>query len=116
MNVRDHLISAMSSLELPVRLQGSYADDEVLPETFLTYFISESPDASFYDNNPTRAHTYITLILYSKKMSLITILPDQIHSLLKTSGFQREGRGRDFSYENEHYGWLMNIIHSERNT
>lgn len=115
MNVRDRLINALSSLGYQVLLQGSIADDEPLPETYITYFISDSPDDAFYDNQPKRTHTYINLILYSKKMSLIKTVPDQMHNLLSQAGFIRDGKGRDYSYEKEHYGWLMNYIHTERN-
>lgn len=115
MNVRDILINALSSLNYDVRLQGSYADDEPLPESFITYSISDSPDDSFYDNEPKRTHTYFNIIFYSKKMSLIKTIPDQMYSLLKQAGFIRSGSGQDYSYENEHYGWLMNYIYTERN-
>ena len=56
MNVRDRLIEALNPLGYEVKLQGSYAEPEPLPETFITYFILDSPDGSYYDDQPQLTH------------------------------------------------------------
>ena len=116
MNVRDRLIEALSPIGYEVKLQGSYAEPEPLPETFITYFILDSPDGSYYDDQPQLTHTRIQVILYSKKMSLINVVPDLIFHSARAAGFIRDSRGRDVGYEGEHYGWMMNFITTERNS
>jgi len=115
MNIRNTLIDALTSLGYEVRLQGSYADGEPLPESFITYYIVDAPDASFYDDKPMLTHHRIQIVFYSKLISKINSVPDQIYSLLKTAGFIREGKGRDYGFENEYYGILVNYMFTERN-
>ncbi|XCH78850.1 MAG: hypothetical protein WHF31_15210 [Candidatus Dehalobacter alkaniphilus] len=115
MNVRDTLISKLNPLGYDVVLQGSYADDEPLPESFITYTVVDAPDASFYDDQPMLTHHRIQVVFYSKKMSLINTVPDLIYLALKTAGFVRDGKGRDYGFENEHYGLLVNYLFTERN-
>jgi len=123
MNIRDLLISQLKtalSPELPalpydVRLQGSYADDEPLPESFITYLIVDSPDKSFYGSNPMLTNHLIQIVFYSKKMSLINTVPDQINVRLKMAGFIRNGKGRDVAFNAEHYAWQIDYNYTERN-
>ena len=115
MNVRDTLITALTPLGYEVKLQGSYADDAPLPESFITYTVVDAPDGSFYDGKPTLTHHRIQIVFYSKKMSLINTVPDLIYQALKTAGFERDGKGRDYGYEVEHYGLLVNYLFTERN-
>lgn len=116
MNVRDRLISALEPLGFEVRLQGSYAEDEPLSETFITYFIVDSPDGSFYEDGPLVTYIRVQVVLYSKKMSVLTTLPEQIFRACRAAGFIRDSRGRDLGFEGEHYGWSMNFISTERNS
>lgn len=115
MNVRDTLITALQPLEYDVRLQGSYAANEPLPESFITYQIVDAPDASFYDNQPQLTHHRLQVIFYSKKMSLINSVADQIYTAMKQAGFIRDGKGRDYGFENEYLGLLIQFTYTERN-
>lgn len=115
MNVRDRFIHALEPLGFEVRLQGSYAEDEPLPESFITYFIVDSPDGTFYEDGPLLTYIRIQVVLYSKKMSILTALPQQIFVACRNAGFIRDSRGRDLGFEGDHYGWIMNFITTERN-
>lgn len=115
MNVRDTLINALVPLGYEIALQGSYADEEPLPESFITYFIIDSVDKSFYDDAPKMSDYRIQLVFYSKKMSLVKTVPDLIYQSLKAVGFIRTGKGRDISYNVEHYAWQVDYIYTERN-
>lgn len=115
MNVRDILIQALEPLEYEIALQGSYADDEPLPESFITYFIVDSDDRSFYDDDPKMSDYRIQVVFYSKKMSLIKTVPDSIYQSLKAAGFIRTGKGRDIAYNAEHYAWQIDYLYTERN-
>jgi len=116
MNVRDRLIQALTPLGYEVRLQGSYVEAEPLPETFITYFILDSPDGSYYDDQPRLSYIRIQVILYSKRMSVINTVPSSIFTACRNAGFIRDSRGQDMGFEGEHYGWMMNFISTERNT
>lgn len=115
MNVRDILINALQSLGYEVSLQGSYADAEPLPESFITYQIVTSNDQSFYDNNPKISNYTVQVVFYSKKMSLIKTVPDLIYSGLKNAGFTRQGKGRDIPFNTDYYGWMVEYFYTERN-
>lgn len=115
MNVRDRLISALEPLGCEVRLQGSYAENEPLPESFITYFIVDSPDGTFYEDGPLLTYIRIQVVLYSMKISVINTFPEQIFAACRNAGFIRDSRGRDLGFEGDHYGWSMNFITTERN-
>ncbi|MGB7594704.1 MAG: hypothetical protein WBL80_04005 [Erysipelotrichaceae bacterium] len=115
MNVRDTLITTLTPLSYDVRLQGSYADDEPLPESFITYLVIEAPDGSFYEGSPMLTRHRIQVVFYSKKMALINTVPALMDVALKDAGFLRDGKGRDYGFENEHYGLLVNYSFTERN-
>ncbi|HAM63777.1 MAG: hypothetical protein A2Y20_07685 [Firmicutes bacterium GWF2_51_9] len=115
MNVRDRLIAALQPLGLEVRLQGSIAENEPLPETFLTYFIIDSPDGNSYEDGPLVSYIRVQVVLYSTKMSLLNARPQQVFNVCRNAGFIRDSRGRDLGFEGDHYGWSMNFITTERN-
>jgi len=115
MNVREKLIAALTPMGLEVRLQGSIAENELLPESFLTYFIIDSPDGNSYEDGPLVSYIRIQVVLYSTKMSLLNSLPQQIFLACRNAGFIRDSRGRDLGFEGDHYGWSMNFITTERN-
>jgi len=114
MNVRDRLIAALDPLGYEVSLQGSYADDEPLPASFITYTIYDSTDEGFYDNNPTRADYFIQIVFYSKDFNLVKSVPDDIYLKLKTAGFRRLSKGRDVDFNIEHHAWLCEYYYMER--
>lgn len=114
MNVRDRLIEALNPLEYEVALQGSYAEDEPLPQSFITYFIVDSYDQAFYGNNPKRSVYSIQIEFYSKDFSLIKSVPDLIYQKLKDAGFIRQSKGRDIAYDAEHYAWQADYYYMER--
>jgi len=118
MNVRDVLIEALEPLKTEgyeVSLQGSYGENEPLPESFITYFIVDSNDRSFYDDSPKLSDYRIQIVFYSKKVELIKTIPDLIYQHLKAAGFVRTGKGRDISYNVEHYAWQIDYLFTERN-
>ena len=115
MNVRDRLINSLEPIGFEVRLQGSYAENEPLPESFITYFIVDSPDGNYYEDGPLLTYIRIQVVLYSMKMSAINTIPEQIFNACRNAGFIRDSRGRDLGFEGDHYGWSMNFITTERN-
>lgn len=115
--VRDKLIDALSGLGYDISLQGSYEPDSEIPESFITYWIQGSEDVANYDNMPFLTAYNVQVAFYSKKMSLINTVPDQISSILLKNRFTRDGAGIDAGLDKDtgHYGWIMEFYITERN-
>lgn len=109
------LISTLEKPGYPVRLQGSIADDEAYPETFITYFILDSEDRSHYDNDTDSWGWYIQVCVYSTNPLLVDSIPRELLKLMKAAGFIPQGRGHDMlSDEPPHTGWIQHYYFIEK--
>lgn len=100
------IYSTLSALGYPVKEQGTYSENDTLPETFITYQIIDSPNNSFADNQPTSKTTRIQLAFYSKKPALKQSADETFKGIMLPAGFLRAG-GRDLPYDHNtgHYGY-----------
>lgn len=114
MTLRQRLLDALGPLGYDIFLQGSLAPDQPTPATFITYFLIEDEDRSFYDNQATLSFPRIQLCFYSTSMNVLNTLPEQVTPLIKAAGFVRDNRGRDLGMENGLYGWMMVLLTTER--
>lgn len=107
-NVFNKIVLTLSPLGYSIREQGSYGQNENLPETFITYFILNSPDISFADNLPTARTTQVQISLYSKKPNIVQSADATIKNLMRSAGFLRLG-GRSLPFEpvTGHYCWTQ---------
>ena len=48
--MEDRLIELLEEFNYPVYRQGSFSEDEEYPDTFITYWNTDSPDHAHYDN------------------------------------------------------------------
>lgn len=97
---------ALESLGYPVREHGTYAPDETLPDTFVTYQIIDSPNNSFADNQATSRTSRVQINLYSRDPEIKQGADEAIKAVMLPVGFLRVG-GRDlpFSLQTGHYGY-----------
>lgn len=108
------LIETLEALGYPVFLQGTFAEDEEYPSSFITFFTLLGNDAAHYDNESVGTAWEYQVIFYSSDPSLVATVPNEIRSRLKSAGFIPQGRGRDIpSDEPTHTGWAMEFYYLE---
>ncbi len=113
-NVFKVISDALKEAGYPVSEQGSYSPDEVLPDTFITYLILDSPNTSHADNLPTSTTWLVQLALYSKQPLIVQSAEDTFKGLLLPSGFLRvSGRSLPFNSLTGHYGWTCDYRYYE---
>ena len=113
-NVYKTIYDTLATLGYPVREQGAYAPDEILPETHITYQLVEDADAAHYDNIPAGKSSRIQLTLYSKDPAVKQSADSTLRSVLVPAGFMRVS-GRDLPYEKEtgHYAYTSDYRYYE---
>lgn len=97
------------------RLQGSYREDEEYPDSFITFFVVDSPDLNFYDNKPNCKAVYFSANFYSSNPELVNTVPAAIVEKLETVGFIKQGNGMDVTSDYPtHTGWNLGFIYQEK--
>lgn len=105
-NIYELTYNTLVTLGYEVREQGTYAAGAILPETFVTYLIVDSPNNSHADNVPTSQTTRVQATLYSKKPAIKQGADAAFKAALLPVGFMRVG-GRDLPYAKDtgHYAY-----------
>ena len=113
-NIYKTVCDTLEPLGYPLSLQGSYADNAIFPETFITYQLIDSQNNSHADNLPTSTTHRIQLSLYSKKPVIQQGADTTLKSVMLPSGFVRAG-GRDlpFNQDTGHYGYTCDYRYFE---
>ena len=110
--MKELLIEKLSELGYPVYLQGSLAENEPYPDSFITFFTIDSPDAAHYDNIAVGTAWEYQVIFYSNNPSLVASISNAIRLKLEIAGFIPQGKGRDIpSDEITHTGWVNNYLY-----
>lgn len=115
-NIYSIIYDTLSTLGYPIKEQGSYSKDDILPETFITYQVIDSPNNSFADNKPTSITTRVQLAFYSLKPVLKQSANETFKSVMIPAGFLRaSGRDLPFNKDTGHYGYTSdyNFYESE---
>ena len=102
------LIETLESIGYPVFLQGTYAENEAYPESFITFFTLDTPDSANFDNATAAWAWEFQVTFYSSDPTLASSVPDAIRQALVDVGFIPRGKGRDIpSDEPTHTGWTQ---------
>lgn len=97
-----------------VFLQDTLAPDMTYPESFITFFTTDTPDNSHFDNDTVAIDWSFSVIYYSSNPANISTVPGQIRSKLKQAGFIPQGRGYDIPSDvATHTGWAMEFVKIE---
>ena len=114
-NLKDALISLLETFGYPVRLQGSFAEDEQYPESFFTFWNNDSSDGSHYDNDAVDYIWDFDVNFYSIDPALVNTMLLDARRLMKTNGWIVSGKGHDLaSDEPTHTGRGINVKYIER--
>ena len=115
--MKQTLISILEGLATPaykVILQGSLAPTASYPDSFFTYWNTETPGASHYDNNPHAFVWSFTVSFYSISPTLVNTVIEQAISALRAAGWTVDGKGYDTpSDEPTHTGRAFEAMYIE---
>lgn len=114
-NLKDELISLLETFGYPVRLQGSFAEDEQYPESFFTIWNTDTSDGPHYDNDAVNYVWDFDVNFYSIDPDLVNTALLDARRLMKTNGWIVSGKGHDLaSDEPTHTGRGINVKYIER--
>lgn len=103
--MEDELIELLSSFTYPVMRQGSLAEDDAYPSSFFTFWNTDSPDHSHYDNKDYGTSWTFQVYFYSDDPELTYSVIADARALLKANGWVVPSRGFDvYSDEPTHTG------------
>lgn len=112
--MKELLITTLETLGYEVFLQGSFAEDEPYPESFITFFTTDSSEHTFFDGESSGTEWQYTVIFYTSNPALMSSVPKMIYNTLKSAGFIPQGKGRDIlSDEPTHTGWANDYFYLE---
>lgn len=115
--MKDLLITTLTTLGYPVKLQGSMNKDEAYPDSFFTFWNNNADGEAFYDNEENIYVWDFDVNFYSNDPSLVNSKLLQAKTLLKQAGFIVSGKGYDVaSDEPTHTGRGINVKIIEINT
>lgn len=103
-NIYGLVYETLVPLGYPIKEQGTYPPGAVLPETYITYFLVDSPNETHYDNKLESTTYRIQLCIYSIKPSIKQNGDNLFKSVMLEGGFLRIG-GRDLPFNSStgHY-------------
>lgn len=117
MDVPNTLYDTLAGFGLPVYLQGSMSDGEPYPESFYTYFNSETNGARYYDDKENAVIWDFDVNAYSANPNTAQSMLMQARDALRALGYVCGGSGYDIlSDEPTHTGRGINAIYVERVT
>jgi hypothetical protein len=93
--MEDNLLEILQSFGYPVYRQGSMSDDEKYPETFFTFWNTESPDHSHYDNDEYGTSWSYNIFVYSSDPAKTYSLLLEARTALKQAGWVAPSKGFD---------------------
>lgn len=115
--MKEILIQLLTTFGYPVLLQGSLEPNESYPDSFFTFWNSETPDGSHYDNDAIQYIWNFDVNFYSKDPALVNSVLLQAKALLKQNGWIVPGKGYDLpTDEPTHTGRGIDVIYLEQVT
>lgn len=109
--MEDQLIELLESLGYQVYRQGSFIEDQKYPDSFFTFWNTDSPDHAHYDNSDYLANWEYDVNFYSVDPELTYSVLSNARKLLKENRWIVPSRGYDvYSDENTHTGRGMQAI------
>ena len=112
--MEDELITLLESFKYEVYKQGSMNGNDGFPETFITFWNTDSPDHSHYDNSYYGTAWNFNIFVYSSNHSLTYSLLDEIRALLIENRWIVPSKGQDVDSDIEtHDGRMITAYYLE---
>ena len=115
LTVKENLISILETY-CPdnVFLQGTLNPENAYPNTFITFFISDSEFDAFYDDDANRIDWSISVMIYSSDPDTIDTIAKGVIKDCKAAGFIPQGAGNDLPSDvDTHTGWVIDFIYPQ---
>lgn len=111
LDIRNKLLESIEELGYPVYLQGSMLDDEEYPNSFFTFWNTDTPLGMFRDNKHNAVYYHFNVNFYSNDPLLVMSEPEKAIKLLEKKGFIIMNYPADvFSDEITHTGVGFDIV------
>lgn len=101
------LEEALIKTGLDYSRQGSYSDVSEYPESFFTFWNTDTPDEGYYDNKSNRSVWNWSVYYYTNDPSTLYRKMDEFIEYAKESGFIVDGKGRDVPSDRPDYPGRM---------
>lgn len=112
--MKTELIELLETFGYPVRLQGSILPNEPYPNSFFTFWNSDTSDQNHYDNDAIAFVWSFDINFYSVDPSLVNSVLVSVRNKLKQSGWIVSGKGHDVpSDEPTHTGRAIAALYIE---
>ena len=112
--MEDALITLLESLEYPVYRQGSFTEGQKYPKSFFTFWNSESPDHSHYNNDNYGTEWAFNVNFYSEDPALVYKAIADARVLLKQNKWIVPSKGYDvYSDVPSHTGRGLQVLYLE---
>lgn len=106
----DKLKTIFETMGMEYSRQGSYSSPEEYPSSFFTFWNTDTPEGSYYDNKAHRAEWVWLVYFYTCDPSLIYSKMDEFIRLAKEAGFVVDGRGEDTKSDRpDYYGRVVMV-------
>lgn len=97
-----------------VFLQGTLAENEAYPESFITFWTDFTDDNQHFDDTVYSVDWNFSVMFYSSDPALVNSKPAEISAALRSAGFIPQGKGNDIPTDRPtHTGWAMDFIYTE---
>lgn len=112
--MEDNLIELLETFGYPVFRQGSLAENEPYPPTFITFWNNTEYAKSAYDNTIVFVIYDFDVNVYADDPATVYDLLKRARTLLKNNGYQIPDRGHDLASDvDTHTGRGMNVTKIE---
>lgn len=113
-DMEDALLEILENFGYPVYRQGSMADEEHYPETFVTFWNNDSPDHAHYNNTNYGTSWDYNVFVYSSDPAKVYELLSDIRTALKAAKWIVPSKGQDASSdEATHTGRTIEVYYLE---
>lgn len=115
LTVKENLISILETY-CPdnVYLQGTLNPEAAYPNTFITFYITDSEFNAFYDDDANRTDWSIAVMIYSNNPDTIDTIAKGVIKDCKVAGFIPQGAGNDIPSDvYTHTGWAIDFIYPQ---
>lgn len=112
--MKEKLLEALNRIGVPVYLQGSIADDALLPNDFITFLTIDSPSVANFDNETALTAWRYQVTNYGRNPESVADYAWKIRNVLKAAGFIPIGKGRDLLSGDPNFsGWTCDFYKLE---
>lgn len=112
--MKELLLQVLATLGVPVYLQGSIAEDEALPELYITFLTVDSPSVADFDNATALTAWRYQVSIYGVDPKAVATKASNARTALKGAGFIPIGKGRDLpSGEPNYTAWTCDYYKLE---